>query len=266
MFLRETYGPRLLELKAHRLRKELGNDALRSKFDTNETVTAKLRKALIRPTKMLLRSPIVGILALYVSLTYSYMYILFTTFTEVFQGQYHFNTGAAGLSYLGLGVGFVIAQALLALFSDRYLKRQKHAHGELKPEFRLLPLTIAGLLVAIGLLWYGWSVDKHTHWIVPIIGTASSSIGILFVYLPIQMYLVDAFGIYAASAIATNTIVRSIFGALLPLAAPPLYRRLGLGWANTLLALIVLLFAPTGLLLLRYGEQIRKNPRFQLNL
>ena len=215
---------------------------------------------------MLLRSPIVGILALYVSITYSYMYILFTTFTNVFQGQYHFNTGAAGLAYLGLGVGFVIAQALLGMFSDRYLKRQKHNQGELKPEFRLLPLTGAGLLVAIGLIWYGWSVDKHTHWIVPVVGTAFASIGILFVYLPIQMYLVDAFGIYAASAIATNTIVRSIFGALLPLAAPPLYQRLGLGWGNTLLAFIVLLFTPTAFLLLRYGEHIRTSPRFQPSL
>lgn len=36
--------------------------------------------------------------------------------------------------------------------------------------------------------------------------------------MALQMYLVDAFNIYAASALAAITVVRSIFGAVLPLA------------------------------------------------
>lgn len=266
LFLHETYGPRLLQLKAKRLRKETGNANLRSKLDKGTTVASKIRTALIRPSKMLIRSPIALLMALYVSMVYGYMYILFTTFTEVFEGNYGFNTGEAGLAYLGLGFGFVIGQIAVGSFSDRYLARMKAKHGAHKPEDRLPPLVIGGFLVPVGLIWYGWSAEKHTHWIVPIIGTAFVGIGILAVFLPIQMYLIDTFNIYAASAIAANTVVRSIFGTVLPLAGPPMYARLGLGWGNTLLAFIALIFTPVPFLLLKYGERIRTNPRFQPQL
>ena len=88
----------------------------------------------------------------------------------------------------------------------------------------------------------------------------------MYVFLPMKMYLIDTFGLYAASAIAANTVVRAIFGAILPLARPPLYRNLGIGWGNTVLALISLAIAPSSLLLLKYGEWIRTNPKFQPKL
>ena len=84
--------------------------------------------------------------------------------------------------------------------------------------------------------------------------------------MPILTYLVDAFPVYAASATAANTIWRSIFGAVLPLAGPPMYARLGLGWGNSLLGFIAIAMIPVTVLLQRFGERIRKNPRFQPSL
>ena len=46
------------------------------------------------------------------------------------------------------------------------------------------------------------------------------SAGVLATCMPIVTYLIDAFQIYAASALAANTVLRSLMGALLPLAAP----------------------------------------------
>ncbi|KAL2009651.1 hypothetical protein VTN00DRAFT_5458 [Thermoascus crustaceus] len=80
------------------------------------------------------------------------------------------------------------------------------------------------------------------------------------------MYLVDTFTIYAASAIAANTVVRCIFAATLPLAGPALYARLGLGWGNSLLGFVGLAFAPSSFFLIKHGEKIRTNPRFQPKL
>lgn len=81
------------------------------------------------------------------------------------------------------------------------------------------------------------------------------------------MYLIDTFGIYAASTLATNTLVGSLFGATLPLAGRALYDTLGVGWGNSLLAFIALAMSPVPFLLLRrYGEAIRTNPRLQLKL
>jgi hypothetical protein len=69
---------------------------------------------------------------------------------------------------------------------------------------------------------------------------------------------VDAFTTYAVSVVAANTIIRSIFGAFLPLAGQTLYDRLGLGWGNRLLAFIAMIMIPLPWVILRYGEYIRK--------
>jgi hypothetical protein len=74
----------------------------------------------------------------------------------------------------------------------------------------------------------------------------------------LQLYLVDSFTLYSASALAANTVTRSIVGAILPLAAFPMFDNLGVGWGNSLLGFIAVLFLPAPWLILRYGEFLRK--------
>jgi len=65
---------------------------------------------------------------------------------------------------------------------------------------------------------------------------------------------------------AASTVLRSIFGAVLPLAGLDLYKALGLGWGNSLLAFIALAMVPVTVLFAKYGERIRTHPKFQLDL
>jgi hypothetical protein len=69
---------------------------------------------------------------------------------------------------------------------------------------------------------------------------------------------------YAASAIAASSVLRSIAGALVPLAGIPLYDRLGIGWGNSFLAFISLGLGGLALLFCRYGEGWRK--KFPIDL
>jgi hypothetical protein len=71
------------------------------------------------------------------------------------------------------------------------------------------------------------------------------------------MYLVDAYTRYAASALAASRVLQSIVGAVLPLAGQPMYERLGLGWGNSVLGFIALVFIPVPWLFFTYGEQLR---------
>jgi hypothetical protein len=73
----------------------------------------------------------------------------------------------------------------------------------------------------------------------------------------IAQYLIDAFNIYAASALAANTVVRSIFGTALPLCGLQMYQTLGLGWGNSLLGFIAAAMIPLGFVIPRYGEYLR---------
>lgn len=146
---------------------------------------------------------------------------------------------------------------LCGTFLDHYLQRKARA-GNPKPEYRLPPMALGSILVPLGLIAFGWSVQAHAHWIAPIGSTALLGFGFVAVSLAASSYLVDAFGIYAASATAAATVLRNVASAVLPLAGPPLYVKLRLGIGNTILGLIALvLAAPVPLLLMRCGERMR---------
>lgn len=82
--------------------------------------------------------------------------------------------------------------------------------------------------------------------------------------MTIQTYLVDAFTVHAASAIAANTVLRSVFGAVLPLSGLTMFDALGLGWGNSLLGFISLAFIPVPIFFRLYGERIRTSKKFQV--
>ena len=130
----------------------------------------------------------------------------------------------------------------------------------MKPEYRLPPLVLGGICMPVGLFIYGWTLQEHTHWIAPIMGTALIGFGLMVTIIPIETYLVDAFTLHAASVTAAGKVLSSFTGALLPLVGPSLYARLGLGWGNSLLGFIALLFVPMSFALIRFGERIRGRP------
>ncbi|KAF2266391.1 MFS general substrate transporter [Lojkania enalia] len=263
---RETYAPVLLEKKAARLRISTGNPNLRSKLASNIPATEIFKRSIVRPLKMLLFSPIVLLMSIYVAINYGVLYLLFTTITFVFERQYHFSSGSVGLSYLGSGIGMIIGMGILGTVSDKVIKKAI-AKGNVKPEHRLpLILTVpGGIALPLGLFMYGWTAEKGVHWIVPIIGTAFIGVGNLTCMMTIQTYFVDAFTLFAASAIAANTVLRSVFGAVLPLAGLDMFDKLGLGWGNSLLGFIAVALIPVPVFFRFYGERIRTNPRFAVS-
>jgi MFS family permease len=262
--MRETYEPTLLERKAARLHKTTGNKHLRPRTaNTDTTPDQLLIRAIVRPIKMLICSPIVLLLSVYCAFMFGLVYLLFTTFPSVFEETYGFGTGVSGLVYLGLGVGMILSIGLFGKLSDKLL-HQPRAGTVARPELRLILMMCSCPLVPVGFFWYGWSAEYRAHWIVPILGTSFIGLSAFMLLMPAQLYLVDAFGSEAAaSALAANTVLRSLFGALLPLAGPPLYSALGLGWGNSSLAFIALAFVPVPWLFFKYGEHLRN--RFPVN-
>lgn len=263
LFSRETYAVILLERKTKRLQNQTGNGQLRSKLDRGISSKEVLIRAIVRPTKMTLLSPINIILSLSSAFVYGVFYLLLTTFPMVFTEVYGFSTGISGLTYIGLGVGNVMSLLFFSFTSDRYV-RSRIAKGGAKPEDRLPLLVLSGPLIAVGLFWYGWSAQAHTHWIVPILGSTIVGLGNMMFFMPIMGYLVDAFTVYAASAMAANTVLRSIGGALLPLAGRSMYQTLHFGWGNSLLAFLTIAFTPALFLIYRHGETLRL--KYPLNL
>ncbi|KAI8683389.1 MFS domain-containing protein [Fusarium keratoplasticum] len=258
--MRETYAPIILKRKTQRLIKETGNLNLRSKLDTGLSDADLFKRAIVRPTKLLIFSPICTIFAFYLMIVYGYLYLLFTSVPFIFQGAYGFSASTVGLVYLGLGVGSFVGLFWFSIDSNKQLQKMKalqQDHKDVKPEVRLKLLPVGTLLLPVGFFIYGWTTEYETHWMAPIVGLAVIGTGNLMCFMAVSMYLVDAYNLYAASALAANTVMRSIAGATLPLCALKMYDALGLGWGNSLLAFIAIALLPIPLLIGRYGEKLR---------
>ncbi|KAE8444769.1 hypothetical protein EG329_014229 [Mollisiaceae sp. DMI_Dod_QoI] len=266
VFMRETYAPVLLERKAARLRKSTGNMALQAKGRENLSPVAHLTRGFSRPLKLLILSPVVLLLSLYVAFVFGLMFLCFSTYSAVFIEQYHFAVGVSGLTYLGQGIGMMVGLVLFGFLSDKILKARATRHeGKMTPEERLPLMVYFTPIIPIGFFWYGWTAQEKVQWMAPIVGTSFIGLGNLFVMLPAQIYLVDAFGPKAAaSALAANGLLRSLFGTFLPLAAPRLYASLGYGWGNSIFGFLALAFIPVPILFYKYGAQLRT--RFQVKL
>ncbi|KAH8786362.1 putative MFS transporter [Hyaloscypha sp. PMI_1271] len=266
IFMQETYAPLLLKRKAARLRKITGNVGPQAKSGENLSPLAHLGRGLSRPLKLLVLSPLVLLLSIYVAFVFGLMFLCFSTYSEVFIEQYHFSVGVSGLTYLGQGIGMLVGLILFGALSDRILKARAAKHkGEMAPEERLPLMIYFAPIVPIGFFWYGWTAQKKVHWMAPIVGTSFIGLGNLFVMLPAQIYLVDAFGPEsAASALAANSLLRSLFATFLPLTAPQLYASLGYGWGNSLFGFLGLAFMPVPILFYKYGAYLRR--RFQVRL
>lgn len=101
---RESYKVTILERKARYLRKESGNDLLRSRYDTGVSSSRLLGQSMARPVKTLFLSPIVLFVSICGAFATSYTYVIITSLTQIFEDTYGFSTQLVGLAYLGLGI------------------------------------------------------------------------------------------------------------------------------------------------------------------
>lgn len=268
VIFKETYAPKLLRDKAKRLRKESGNPHLHTIYEIadGETTMGKLYVTVLRPISLIVGHPMVFGLGAFMAFVYGFMYLLIVTFPSIFEDDYGMSVEIAGLMYLPLGVGYVLGTIFFQFLINAIYKRLTARNGGVpKPEYRLPCLVLSGILVPSGLIIFGWSAEKKTHWIVPAIGAAIFGFVLVAVFQTIQLYLIDMNNRFAASSVAAAAVFRSLFGFSFPLFAGPMYAKLGYGWGNTLCAFVALaLGIPFPLFCLFYGERLRlwANKRF----
>lgn len=231
-----------------------------SRFKANHDDTAGLQpyefaRSLLRPTRMLVLSPVVSLVSIYVALVYDYIYPIATTLTEVFEPAYHFAEGPVGLTYLGINLGQITAVIFCGSTMDRYMRANKIQGKDMKPEYWLIPMSAGEILTPLGLFIYGWTAEKRVQWMVPIIGTSLFSFGVSVYQIVSAGYLIDTYTVHVASAVAAGLILR--YMASLPLAGPRMYNTLSLGRGNSVLGFVALIMVPAPLLMLMCGEGVR---------
>jgi hypothetical protein len=75
-------------------------------------------------------------------------------------------------------------------------------------------------------------------------------------------YLVDAYEVFAASAMAAASLSRCSFGAVLPFAAKPMYSAMGVAWATSLLGFFSLALCVVPFVFVKWGGKLRERSPF----
>jgi signal transduction histidine kinase len=100
------------------------------------------------------------------------------------------------------------------------------------------------------------------HWIVPVLAGVLFGMGYLCLFMALLNYLVDAYEVFAASAMAAASLSRSSFGAVLPFAAKPMYKAMGVAWATSLLGFFSLALCVVPFVFVKWGGRMRDKSKF----
>lgn len=113
------------------------------------------------------------------------------------------------------------------------------------------------------MFWFAWTGEYNSvPWIVPTIAGVFLATSILLIFVAYLNYLTDTYLMYAASALAANTVARSGAGAAAPLFTQYMFDALGVGGGGSLIAGVACLLAPIPFIFYKYGGPIRERSKF----
>lgn len=260
----ESYAPVLLQQRAAKRKYETRNWAIHALADEEEVDMKEIvNKYLLRPFKMLALEPILILITIYMAFIYGVLYLFFEAYPIAFQESRGWNGGVAALPFLGITIGVIIGVGIITYTShSRYRRKMEENGGKPVPEERLIPMIIGAFLLPIGLFWFAWTSSPHITWVPQVIAGIPIGAGVLMIFLQGISYIIDVYLMYANSAIAGNTLIRSFAGAGFPLFATAMYHTLGVAWATSLLGFLTVAFIPVPILFFIYGKRIRQLSKY----
>lgn len=262
--LPETYAPVLLKRKAEQLRRQTGSASYCAPIEQAKlTPSTFLRDVLIKPLIMSIQETMLLASILFMAFLYGVVYLLFEALPIVFGEGYGFSAGVVGLMFIPFALGACVGVLFyIVVFFPRYAHKVDNAPGnQVAPEERLPMAMLGAPVLTIGFFWFAWTSDPNISFWAPMLSTALLGFGIFFVFQGLFNFMIDAYTVNAASALAAGVIVRSCFGAAFPLIARQLYARLGTKWGSSLLGFLALAMTPIPFLLYHYGPRLRARSR-----
>ncbi|KAF9893610.1 hypothetical protein FE257_010922 [Aspergillus nanangensis] len=255
----ETYTPVILSHKAALLRRESHNWAIHAKQDEIEVDFRELvHNNFTRPLRMLVTEPIIGLVSLYMSFVYGLVYALLVAYPYVFENVYGMNAGEAGLTFIGLIIGVVLAVAFIVYQHKFYVRKLVANNFQQVPEWRLPPTVVGAPVFTVGLFWFGWTAfTPSIHWMSATASSVLTGFGLLCIFQPFFNYLIDSYISLAASTVAANIMLRSAIAAGFPLFSKQMFANLGVQWAGTLLGCLAAVMVPVPILFTIYGPWLR---------
>lgn len=215
LFQPETYAPVLLSWKAAHLRKITGDDRYVAEIEIRaDPFFTRLLHALYRPFVITAREPIVVLFALYLTVVYIILFTFLDGYDYIYGDTYGFSEGLTGLAFIGIAIGLCFASLWIPLihrWAKRDLIKVKKAGGsKLPPEKRLWFAMFGAPAIPISLFWMGWTNYTSISYWSGLVASVVFGYGILCIFISSYQYIIDAYELYAASALASLTFIRYV--------------------------------------------------------
>lgn len=207
--------------------------------------------------------PIVILFALYLTVVYIILFTFLEGYTYIFGDTYGFSEGITGLAFIGIGIGLCVASLLIPLihhWAKRDLAKLQETEGpdaKLPPEFRLWFAMFGAPAIPISLFWMGWTNYASISYWSALAASVVFGYGILCIFISTYQYIIDAYEMYAASALASLTLIRYVAAGGMAVVGVPFYGNLGVHWTLTILGAISALMVPVPYAFYKWGPKIR---------
>ncbi|KPM44132.1 hypothetical protein AK830_g2419 [Neonectria ditissima] len=220
-------------------------------------------KSFSRPFSVLFGSGVLSALSLFGSVSFSYFYVLSVSLPGILEEVHHFSPAETGSAFIALSIGSFVSIAICHTTLDKitiYLRGSPDRPN--LPEYRLPLLIVAGLIMPFVMAAYGWIAQYRLSVWIFLTAAAMLDATVLLILIPLSSYVVDAGGVYSASAMTGIIVTRCLMGTFLPLTTAPLVDALGYGWGCTVFSAVSLLLAPIPILIMRYGAKWRQRSEY----
>jgi hypothetical protein len=201
-------------------------------------------------------------IAFYASFVFALLYTTLEVFPIVYSEHRGWSPVVSSLPFLSLFVGVLGALCINLANQPRYARIVERAGGKPVPEGRLAPMVVGACIFAIGLWWFGWTADPPTPWASSVVAAGLIGAGFNVIFQQCINFLIDTYRLYAASAVSANTLLRSFMAAGFPLFARPMFHKLGVGPAMSIIAGVATLALPVPLVFMKYGLALRRRSKF----
>ncbi|PYH79186.1 major facilitator superfamily transporter [Aspergillus uvarum CBS 121591] len=263
---------------------------------------SRISGACIRQFSLTIHEPIILLISLYMTVIYIVLFTFFDGYTYIFSDIHGLSQGLTNIVWVAMYVGIVLAglfvpliyrwtkrefkQAALASSSPSSSdtdepvdpnpnnphepqqpqatadEKPHHHHHAPRPENRLWFAMIGSPFIPVSLFWMGWTSYASVSVWSPIVASAVFGFGTITVFISSYMYVIDAYDIYAASALGFMTVSRYCAAGGMTVVGVPFYQNMGVHWTLTILGAISALMVPVPYGFYRWGVKIRGWSRF----
>lgn len=228
----------------------------------------------LRPFRMFITEPIVLVLSLLSGFSDALIFMFIQSFALVYD-QWGFDAVQVGLSFIAIGVGYVLAWLAFipAIRRNIQVRAKKPDDEHAQYESRLWLLLYTAPCLPIGLIGFAWtSGGPPIHWMGSMVFAAIVGIANYAIYMATIDYMICAYGPYSASATGGNGWARDFLAGVLTVPATPFFENIGadsgknLEYASTILFCISFVLVLAVYVIYWKGPTMRKKSPFAQQL